>query len=70
MGKNYEVSIRFTKKVSKNQLAGAVKQATKAKVKGFMFDNLNTYSGMDAPVTRTRKSSPRKSTAKKTGKKR
>ena len=69
MGKNYEVSIRFTKRVGKNQLAGAVKQATKAKVKGFAFDNLNTYSGMEVPVTRARKSSPRKSTPRKTSKK-
>ncbi len=69
MAKNYEVSLRFTKKVSKAQLTNAVKQATKAKVKGFTFDNLSTYSGMDTPVARTRKSSPRKSTVKKTGKK-
>ena len=64
MGKKYEVSVRFTKRVSKAQLANAVKQATKAKVKGFTFDNLNTFTNTEiGTVPKTRKST--KTTKKK-----
>ncbi len=65
MAKKYEVSVRFTKRVSQKQLAAAVKQATKAKVKGFGLDNIATNQ---AHPVETRAPRPRRKIKKRGGK--
>lgn len=50
MAKKYEVSVRFTKKVSKAGLANAVRMATKVKAKGFTMGDLSTHEDYDSPT--------------------
>ena len=68
MSKKYEVTVRFTKKVSQKELANAVKQATKASIKGFGLDNIATNQAYPMETPRAI-SGPRRKTKKKGGKK-
>ncbi len=63
MAKKYEVSIRFKKQVTKEQLTAAIAQATKAIVKGFEIDNIGTNQVFQEMVTSVCK--PRKRKRKK-----